>query len=126
MTIDHIDHIVLTVKNIEETIKFYTEILGMKAVTFGTDRKALTFGNQKINLHEKGKEFMPKANFPTCGSGDLCFIVLTKIELVKLEIENKGVEIVEGVVERTGALGRIKSIYLRDPDMNLIELSNYI
>lgn len=126
MTIDHIDHIVLTVKNIEETIKFYTEILGMKAVTFGTDRKALTFGNQKINLHEKGKEFMPKANFPTCGSSDLCFIVLTKIELVKLEIENKGVKIVEGVVERTGALGRIKSIYLRDPDMNLIELSNYI
>lgn len=125
MKIERIDHIVLTVENIEKTIKFYTEILGMKAIVFGEGRYALTFGNQKINLHQKGKEFEPKANFPTCGSSDLCFIVSSKIESVKLEIESKGVEIIEGIVERTGAMGKIQSVYLRDPDNNLIELSNY-
>jgi len=125
MTIDHIDHIVLTVKNIEKTIQFYTEISGMKAVSFSAGRKALTFGNQKINLHEKGNEFEPKANFPTSGSSDLCFIISSKIESVKIELENKGVTIVEGIVERTGATGKIQSIYLRDPDKNLIELSSY-
>lgn len=126
MKIERIDHIVLTVENLERTIAFYTEILGMKAIVFGAGRQALAFGNQKINLHEKGKEFEPKANFPTCGSSDLCFIVSSKIESVKLEIENKGVQIIEGIVERTGATGIIQSIYVRDPDQNLIELSNYL
>ncbi|MEM6319254.1 MAG: VOC family protein [Bacteroidota bacterium] len=125
MKIDRIDHIVLTVRDIEQTIQFYTEVLGMKAIVFGTGRKALTFGNQKINLHEKGKEFEPKANFPTCGSADLCFIATTKIEAIKAELANKEIEIEGGIVERTGAIGKIRSIYLRDPDDNLIELSNY-
>ncbi|MEM1003354.1 MAG: VOC family protein [Bacteroidota bacterium] len=125
MKIDRIDHIVLTFRDIEQTIQFYTEVLGMKAIVFGTGRKALTFGNQKINLHEKGKEFEPKANFPTCGSTDLCFIATTKIEAIKAELANKKIEIEEGIVERTGAIGKIRSIYLRDPDDNLIELSNY-
>ncbi|WP_420571636.1 VOC family protein [Kordia sp.] len=126
MKIERIDHIVLTVKNIEETIEFYTNILGMKVITFGENRKALTFGNQKINLHEKGKEFEPKAKLPTVGAADLCFIVSTKIETVKTELLDKNIEIVEGIVERTGATGKIRSIYLRDPDQNLIELSNHI
>lgn len=125
MKIDRIDHLVLTVKDIEQTIQFYTEVLGMKAIVFGAGRKALTFGNQKINLHEKGKEFEPKASIPTCGSADLCFITTTKIELVKLELEKRGIKIIEGIVERTGAIGRIESIYVRDPDNNLIELSYY-
>ncbi|MGH1386006.1 VOC family protein [Kordia sp.] len=126
MKIERIDHFVLTVHNIEKTIEFYTNILGMKIITFGQNRKALTFGNQKINLHEKGKEFEPKAQHPTCGSADLCFIVSENIEHVKTIIENKGITIIEGIVERTGTIGKIKSIYLRDPDLNLIELSNYI
>lgn len=125
MKIERIDHLVLTVKNIERTIQFYTEILGMKVIVFGAGRKALTFGNQKINLHEKAKEFEPKANLPTCGSGDLCLITSTKIEDVKTELVAKEIEIVEGIVERTGAIGKIRSIYIRDPDGNLIELSNY-
>lgn len=125
MKIDRIDHIVLTVKSIELTIQFYTEILGMEVITFGTGRKALIFGNQKINLHEKGKEFEPKANFPTCGSTDLCFITSMKIEAIKRELKNMKIEIIEGIVERTGAIGKIRSLYIRDPDNNLIELSNY-
>ncbi|WP_298508078.1 VOC family protein [uncultured Kordia sp.] len=126
MNIQRIDHFVLTVQNIEKTIEFYTNILGMKVITFGQNRKALTFGNQKINLHEKRKEFEPKAQHPTCGSADICFIVSENIEQVKTTIENKGITIIEGIVDRTGATGKIKSIYLRDPDLNLIELSNYV
>ena len=125
MKIDRIDHIVLTVTNIDITIAFYTNILGMKMVEYSKGRKALIFGCQKINLHEKGKEFEPKAHVPTCGSTDLCFITSTKINSVKEELKRKKIEIIDDIVQRKGALGDIKSIYLRDPDKNLIELSNY-
>lgn len=125
MKIKNIDHIVLTVADINKTIEFYTEIMGFEVVTFGDHRKALTFGNQKINLHQKGHEFEPKAETPTCGSADLCFIAQTDIQEVMDELKQKNVEIIEGIVDRTGALGKIKSVYFRDPDQNLIEVSNY-
>ncbi|WP_250255753.1 VOC family protein [Chryseobacterium sp. Marseille-Q3244] len=125
MKIKNIDHIVLTVADISKTIEFYTEIMGFEAVTFGDHRKALTFGNQKINLHQKGHEFEPKAKTPTCGSADLCFIAQTDIHEVMAELKQKNVEIIEGIVDRTGAVGKIRSIYFRDPDQNLIEVSNY-
>lgn len=125
MEIKNIDHIVLTVANIDKTVVFYTDILNFQVVTFGNNRKALTFGNQKINLHQKGHEFEPKACEPTCGSADLCFISATDIETVVEELKQKNIEIIEGIVDRTGALGKIRSVYFRDPDMNLIEVSNY-
>jgi catechol 2,3-dioxygenase-like lactoylglutathione lyase family enzyme len=125
MIIDRIDHIVLTVQNIEKTVEFYNNILGMNVVEFNQGRKALTFGSQKINLHQKGREFEPKAHIPTCGSMDLCLITSTDINQIKRELKDKGIEIIQGIVERTGAVGNIKSIYIRDPDQNLIELSNY-
>jgi len=123
--IKNIDHLVLTVADIDKTIDFYTNILGFEVVTFGDNRKALTFGNQKINLHQKGKEFEPKAEHPTTGSADLCFISETDIDDVLEELKHKNIEIIEGVLERTGAIGKIKSVYFRDPDLNLIEISNY-
>lgn len=126
MKINNIDHLVLTVANIEKTIDFYTTILGFEIVTFGDNRKALAFGNQKINLHQKGKEFEPKAEYPASGSADLCFIAETNIEDVLEELQQKNIEIIEGIVERTGATGKIKSVYFRDPDLNLIEVSNYL
>lgn len=125
MKIKNIDHLVLTVADIEKTVDFYTSILGFEVVVFGENRKALTFGNQKINLHQKGKEFEPKAEYPTCGSADLCFISETDIHEVLQELKKKNIEIIEGIVERTGALGKIQSVYFRDPDLNLIEISNY-
>lgn len=126
MKINHLDHLVLTVSDIEKTVKFYTEIMGFELHEFGNGRKALSFGNQKINIHEKGKEFEPKAQMPTCGSADLCFISDTDIEEVLNELNSKKIKIEEGIVERTGAIGKIKSVYFRDPDGNLIEVSNYI
>ena len=125
MIVDYIDHIVLTVENIDKTVEFYTNILGMNVAEFNQGRKALTFGNQKINLHQKDREFEPKAHIPTCGSMDLCLITSTDINQIKRELKDKGIEITQGIVERTGAIGNIKSIYIRDPDRNLIELSNY-
>ncbi|AZA83924.1 VOC family virulence protein [Chryseobacterium lactis] len=125
MEIKNIDHLVLTVADIDKTIEFYTNIMGLKVVTFGDNRKALTFGNQKINLHQKGHEFEPKAASPTCGSADLCFIAQNDIHEILEELKEKKVNIIEGIVERTGALGKIQSIYFRDPDQNLIEVSNY-
>ncbi|GET22472.1 VOC family protein [Prolixibacter denitrificans] len=125
MKIDRIDHIVLTVANMAATIEFYTEILGMELVVFGNNRKALSFGRQKINLHPKGNEFEPKASAPTCGSADICLVSATAIEEVQAELIGKGVKIIEGIVERTGATGKIRSLYLRDPDGNLIEISDY-
>lgn len=125
ITISHIDHLVLTVQDIDATIAFYTDILGMAVVTFADNRKALVFGQQKINLHEKGKEFEPKAQNPTCGSADLCFITPTEITSVKASLEQKGIIIEEGIVTRTGAVGVIQSVYFRDPDHNLIEVSCY-
>lgn len=122
--IEQLDHLVLTVKDIEATIAFYTEVLGMQVVTFGAGRKALTFGTQKINLHELGKEFEPKAKSPTAGSADLCFITSTALDQVQQHLRALHIVIEEGVVPRTGALGAILSVYIRDPDGNLIELSN--
>jgi catechol 2,3-dioxygenase-like lactoylglutathione lyase family enzyme len=122
--IDHLDHLVLTVANIDATVAFYTFALGMELVTFGS-RKALRFGEQKINLHEVGKEFEPKSAHPTPGSGDLCFITKTPIEDVVSHLKATGTNIELGPVGRDGALGAIRSIYLRDPDFNLIEISNY-
>ncbi len=124
MKIDRLDHLVLTVQNIQVTCDFYSRVLGMKVVTFGNNRKALQFGRQKINLHERGKEFDPKAVNPTPGSGDLCFITEVPLQEVIGHIRSCGVEILEGPVGRTGAVGPIESIYFRDPDGNLIEVSN--
>ncbi|MGK9064291.1 VOC family protein [Stutzerimonas chloritidismutans] len=124
MNISHLDHLVLTVADLDATVDFYTRVLGMQAVTFGEGRKALAFGNQKINLHQAGREFEPKAARPTPGSADLCFIVATPLEQVIAHLEVQQVAIVEGPVKRTGATGLIRSVYLRDPDHNLIELSN--
>lgn len=126
MKIKNLDHLVLTVNDIEETCKFYTEILGMEVVVFGNSRKALKFGNQKINLHQRGNEFEPKADSPTVGSADLCFIVETPIDAVVKELKDKNINIIDGIVERTGANGKICSVYIRDNSNNLIELSNYI
>jgi len=126
MNISRLDHLVLTVKNIEITCLFYARVLNMKVEEFGGGRKALTFGTQKINLHEFGKEFEPKSAFPTPGSADLCFITETPIEDCIVMLRNENIEIEEGPVTRTGALGPIISLYFRDPDQNLIEVSNYL
>ncbi|CDZ93027.1 MULTISPECIES: VOC family protein [Pseudomonadaceae] len=124
MQISHLDHLVLTVADIDVTTDFYCRVLGMQAVTFGEGRKALAFGRQKINLHPAGREFEPKAERPQPGSADLCFIVSTPLEEVIEHLAKQGVAIIEGPVRRTGATGPIRSVYLRDPDLNLIELSN--
>lgn len=126
MRIERIDHIVLTVADIDKTIKFYQDILGMKVVKFGEGRTALVFGRQKINLHQLGKEFEPKAKNPTPGSCDLCFVTNTPIESVIRHLEANCVKVEEGPVKKTGALGDILSVYIRDFDGNLIEISNYI
>ena len=122
--IDRVDHIVFTVASIEKTVEFYSKI-GMGVEIFGAGRKALKFGAQKINLHEKGKEFEPKAHLPTPGAIDICFISRIPVASVKKTLEAKGIKIIEGPVARTGATGPIQSIYFRDPDNNLIEISNY-
>jgi catechol 2,3-dioxygenase-like lactoylglutathione lyase family enzyme len=123
--IDHLDHLVLTVADIDATVAFYTSALGMELVTFG-DRKALRFGEQKINLHQAGKEFEPKAEHPTPGSGDLCFITKAPLEDVISHLKATRCAIELGPVERAGAVGEMRSIYIRDPDFNLIEISNYL
>ncbi|MCZ3379687.1 VOC family protein [Rhizobium sp. AG207R] len=124
--IDHLDHLVLTVASIEESCDFYARVLGMGVETFGAGRKALTFGNQKINLHRAGHELEPKAERPTPGSADLCFISTTPLDEVIAHLQAEGVAIEEGPVRRTGATGPILSVYFRDPDQNLIEVSNVI
>lgn len=125
MHIDRLDHLVLTVADIGATCDFYSRVLGMEVVTFGAGRKALAFGAQKINLHEKGKEFEPKAANPAPGSADLCFITPVPVATVVDHLRQCGVPILEGPVARTGATGPITSVYFRDPDANLIEVSNY-
>lgn len=126
MKIESIDHVVLTVRSIEKTCDFYSRALGMEVVTFGEGRKALAFGGQKINLHEVGRELEPKALHPAAGSADLCFITQVPLARVIEHVRSCGVEIVEGPVTRTGAQGPIESVYVRDPDGNLIEVSNYL
>ena len=126
IVVERLDHLVLTVASIEATVDFYESVLGMSAIRFGADgsRVALRFGEQKINLHEVGREFEPKARRPTAGSGDLCFIV-RDFGAVAGHLAAMGVEIIEGPDQRSGALGPIQSIYFRDPDGNLIEVSSY-
>lgn len=125
MNILRIDHIVLTVADIAATCEFYARVLGMTVVTFGEGRKALSFGTQKINLHQAGKEFAPKAARPTPGSADLCLIADCPLEAVIAHLAAAGVAIEEGPVPRTGATGPIRSVYFRDLDANLIEISQY-
>jgi len=125
MKIDRIDHVVLTVRDIEATCEFYARVLGMSVVTFGGGRKALQFGSQKFNLHESGKEFAPKAARPTAGSIDVCLISAVPLPEVIDHLASCGVAIIEGPVAKTGARGPIRSVYFRDPDMNLIEVSTY-
>jgi catechol 2,3-dioxygenase-like lactoylglutathione lyase family enzyme len=120
MKIERIDHLVLTVRDIPSTCKFYTRVLGMEEIAFGGGRRALRFGGQKINLHQAGKEFEPKASKPTPGSADLCFIIDVPVEQVIGHLGSHGVEIVKGPVHQEGVGGPIESVYVRDPDGNLI------
>jgi catechol 2,3-dioxygenase-like lactoylglutathione lyase family enzyme len=124
MKIDALDHLVLTVQHIEATCAFYQQVLGMQVIHFGSGRTALQFGEQKLNLHEAGKEFEPKAFRPTPGSADLCFLTSLPLEQVISHIQACGVTIVEGPVNRTGAMGPLRSLYIRDPDGNLLEIAN--
>ena len=116
----------LTVADIDATVDFYTRVLGMEAVTFGAGRTALAFGRSKINLHRAGHEFEPKAHRPTPGSADLCLIAASPLDRVIEDLAAHGVPVEEGPVERTGATGPIRSVYFRDPDQNLIEVSTYL
>ena len=121
--IDHLDHLVLTTADEAACVRFYVEGLGMTLESFGEGRKAFRFGNQKINLHVKGHEFEPKANTPLPGALDLCFIASVSIEEVIARLRAKGIPIIQGPVMRTGATSRIRSVYVRDPDLNLVEIS---
>ncbi len=121
--ISHLDHLVLTTRDKAACIDFYTRVLGMRLDTFGAGRHAFKFGAQKINLHEYGKEFLPKAALPTPGALDLCFIAAVPLDTFVAHLASLGVAIEEGPVARTGANWPIRSIYLRDPDGNLIEVS---
>ena len=124
--ITQLDHLVLTVKDIETSITFYKKVLGMEVITFGENRKALMFGSQKINLHQYGNEFEPRAHQPTPGSADLCFITDTPIDDVIAQLDRQDITIEEGPVERTGANLPLLSLYIRDPDGNLLEIANQI
>jgi catechol 2,3-dioxygenase-like lactoylglutathione lyase family enzyme len=141
LTVQRIDHLVLTCRNVKATIRFYTEVLGMREVTFGSGRKALAFGRQKLNLHPVGQtagrataSTAPAATEPvaavaaqpTPGSVDLCLIVTEPVDVVLAHLAASGIPIDEGPVMRTGALGPIESVYIRDPDGNLIELGRYV
>jgi catechol 2,3-dioxygenase-like lactoylglutathione lyase family enzyme len=128
--IDHLDHLVLTATDEKKTVHFYCDVLGMQLETFvggspPVERKAFRFGNQKINLHLRGKEFEPKAHLPVPGSQDLCFIASIPLAEVQARLGQFDWPVIEGPVQRTGAMGKIQSIYVRDPDFNLIEISEY-
>jgi len=125
MKIDRLDHLVLTVRDLDVTCAFYARTLGMSVVTFAGGRRALAFGAQKINLHLAGHEFEPKADRPTAGSADFCLIAAVPLPKVIEHLEGCGVPIVEGPVARTGATGPIRSVYFRDPDRNLVEVATY-
>ena len=124
--IDHIDHVVLTTRDLSSCLRFYTEILGMKLEKFQTPtetRIALKFGNQKINVHEWGREFMPRAHVAAPGTLDLCFIASVSLEEVIQKLKQNNINILEGPVMKTGATSKIRSVYVRDPDLNLVEIS---
>jgi catechol 2,3-dioxygenase-like lactoylglutathione lyase family enzyme len=125
LSIDRIDHIVITAHDVERTLDFYSRVLGMEPITFAGGRRGLAFGRQKINLHQAGREYEPKALKPNPGSMDLCFITETPLDDVIAQLKAQGVAIAEGPVPKTGALGPMTSVYFRDPDGNLIEVSNY-
>jgi catechol 2,3-dioxygenase-like lactoylglutathione lyase family enzyme len=126
--IDHVDHIVLTTRDKDACIRFYSEVLGMKLEKFRTpteERLALKFGSQKINLHEWGREFTPRAHVAVPGSLDLCFIAAISLEAVIEKLKKNNIPILQGPVNKTGAQGPIRSVYVRDPDLNLVEISVY-
>jgi len=125
ISVDRIDHLVLTVFDIDRTLDFYGRVLGMEPITFAGGRRGLAFGRQKLNLHQAGREFEPKALKPTPGSIDLCFATEAPLADVIAHLKSCGVAIAEGPVKKTGALGPMMSVYFRDPDGNLIEVSNY-
>ncbi len=126
ISVKNVDHIVLTVTNLQRTCKFYSDVLGMEVIEFGNGRRALKFGRQKINLHEYGKELEPKASNAVPGTADICLITETPLSIFIDHLERKGIDIIEGPIGRTGAVGKIESIYIRDPDGNLVEVANYI
>jgi catechol 2,3-dioxygenase-like lactoylglutathione lyase family enzyme len=126
MKVQRIDHVVLTVADIERTIAFYQRVLGMAVVSFGEGRRGLAFGDQKLNLHQAGREFEPKARRPTPGAIDLCFTTDVPLEEVKAHLKSQSVAIEHGPVDKVGARGALRSIYFRDPDGNLIEVSNEV
>ena len=125
MKIDSLDHLVLTVKDIDASCRFYEKVLGMETVTFSDNRKALSFGIQKINLQQVGRESTLRAEHPTSGSGDVCFVTSVALSDVIAHLKSCGVNPIAGPVERNGARGQMMSVYFRDPDMNLVEVSNY-
>ncbi|SEQ03185.1 Catechol 2,3-dioxygenase [Pseudomonas sp. NFACC02] len=124
--IDHLDHLVLTAVDAEATVDFYTRVMGMQLETFGEGRMAFRYGNQKINLHLRGHEFEPKAHVPVPGALDLCFIASIPLEQVIVRLNEAQWPILEGPILRTGATGPIRSVYVRDPDLNLIEISEQV
>jgi len=121
-----LDHLVLTVSSLEATCAWYEKVLGMRTITFAGGRKALRFGNQKINLHERGREYEPRADIATVGSGDLCFLTDVPMDSIVAHLNDCEVDIIEGPDQRSGAVSAIMSVYIRDPDGNLIEVSNSI
>lgn len=125
MNITALDHLVLTVADVARSIDFYTRVLGMEAITFGEGRKALRFGSQKINLHQLGAEVLPNAARATAGSADLCLLTDTPLPQVLAELAAHQIEAISDIVPRTGAVGAIESVFLRDPDGNLLEISRY-
>ncbi|HEN8712447.1 VOC family protein [Pseudomonas sp. GD03746] len=124
--IDHLDHLVLTTVDVDACKDFYTRVLGMRLETFGQGRLAFCYGNQKINVHVRGHEFEPKAHLPVPGALDLCFIASVSLEEVIAQLEGQDWPIIEGPIQRTGATGPIRSVYVRDPDLNLIEISEQL
>ncbi len=125
MRLERIDHVVFTVRDVDATCAFYTQAFGMEVVTFGDDRKALQFGQCKINLHQYGSEFEPRAARPAPGTQDICLITTASVQDVVTHLQSLNLDIVEGAVPKTGALGAIESVYVRDPDGNLVEIASY-
>ena len=124
--IDRLDHLVLTCRDLEATASWYERVLAMRRITFGANRTALAFGNQKINLHQQGSEVKPNAAAAAPGTADLCFITTLPTDDVVAHLRVCGVGIAHGPVAQTGALGPMRSVYIRDPDGNLVEIATYI